>query len=151
MAGFDKAIVSLPGTERTIHPFGERQIVHATADETGGAMGIFEGFIAPGHGVHWHTHTREDEVFRVVAGRFRFWCGDRTVEGGEGTTIVAPRGIPHRWQNIGDTEGRLLFIVTPGGFEKFFIDVAALTQITPEIVGALERGYGSFRNDDMPT
>jgi quercetin dioxygenase-like cupin family protein len=113
-------------------------------------MGIFEGFIAPGHGVHWHTHTREDETFRVIEGRFRFWCGDQVAEGGAGTTIVGPRRIPHRWQNVGDTEGRLLFIVTPGGFEGFFIEIAALTELSPEIVGTIERSYGSFRNDDMP-
>jgi quercetin dioxygenase-like cupin family protein len=143
-------VISLPGRERIIYPFGEKQIVHATAEETGGAMGIFEGFVAPGHGVHWHTHTREDEVFRVIEGRFRFWCGDHSEEGGPGTTIVGPRNIPHRWVNVGESEGRLLFVVTPGGFERFFSEVAGLTQISPEIVGAIERRYGSYRNDELP-
>ena len=149
MSVFEKAIISLPGSERVIHPFGEDQIVHATAEETGGAMGIFEGIIAPGHGVHWHTHTREEEVFRVIEGRFRFWCGDQVAEGGPGTTVVGPRNVPHRWQNIGDTDGRLLFIVTPGGMERFFVEVAELKEISPEIVEAIERKYGTFRNEDM--
>lgn len=142
--------MSLPGRERVIHPFGERQIVHATAEETDSTLGAFEGFVAAGHGVHWHTHTREDELFRVIEGRFRFWCGDRTEEGGPGTTVFGPRNVPHRWQNIGDGEGRLLFVVTPGGFERFFFEIAALTEISPEIVGTIERKYGSFRNDDLP-
>ena len=150
MPGFDRPVVSIPGAERIIYPFGERQIVHATAAETGGSIGIFEGFIAPGHGVHWHTHTREDETFRVIEGQFRFWCGDRSVEGGAGTTLVAPRNVPHRWINTGDSEGRLLFIVTPGGFEQFFIDVAQLAEITPQAVAALEERYGSFRNEGLP-
>ena len=55
---------------------------HATAIETDGAVGIFEGVIPRGHSVHWHTHTRETECFYVVAGRFRFWCGDDVVDGG---------------------------------------------------------------------
>lgn len=142
-------VLSLPGRERIIYPFGEKQIVHATAEESGGILGAFEGFIAPGHGVHWHTHTREDELFRVIEGRFRFWCGDQTEEGGPGTTVFGPRNVPHRWQNVGDSEGRLLFVVTPGGFERFFADVAALTQINPAMVDELERSYGSFRNDDL--
>ena len=35
--------------------------------------------------------------------------------------MVGPRNVPHRWQKIGDTDGRLLFIVTPGGMERFFL------------------------------
>ena len=115
---------------------------HATAIETDGAVGIFEGVIQPGHSVHWHTHTRETECFHVVAGRFRFWCGDDVVEGGPGTTVVAPPHRRHRWQNISDREGRLLMWVTPGGFEGFFAEVDALAVPTPQAIYEIETRYG---------
>ncbi len=116
--------------------------LHATASQTGGAVGIFEGVISPGHAVHWHTHTRETECFHVVAGRFRFWCGDDVVEGGPGTTIVAPPHLRHRWQNISEQDGRLLMWVTPGGFERFFTELDALPAPTPQAIFELESRYG---------
>ena len=37
-----------------------------------------------------------------------------------------PRGIPHAFQNVGDTPGRLLVITTPSGVERFFEQFAEL-------------------------
>jgi len=139
---FARAVVSRPEAPRVIHPFGETQVQHITSVETDRAIGLFEAGVAPGAGVHWHTHGREDELFRVISGRFRFWCAEDSFTGGPGATIVAPRGLPHRWENIGDGEGRLLFAVTPGGFEGFFADVAALDAPTPDTVAAIEARYG---------
>jgi hypothetical protein len=36
-----------------------------------------------------------------------------------------PRGMPHAFQNIGDTPGRLLVVTTPSGLERFFEQSAA--------------------------
>jgi quercetin dioxygenase-like cupin family protein len=113
-----------------------------TGEQTDGAIGIFEGVIPPGHGVHWHTHTRETECFHVIEGRFRFWCGEDVREGGPGTTVAAPPHMRHRWENISDAPGRLLMSVTPGGFERFFAEVDALSPPTTEAIFELETRYG---------
>ena len=117
------AVVSVPGGERVVNSPGGPIIIHATADQTNGTIGIFEGIIAPGEAVPEHCHSREDETFRVVSGHFRFFIGDEVIDGGAGATLVAPRGVSHRWVNVSDTEARLLCLVTPGGFEGFFIDL----------------------------
>ena len=44
----------------------------------------------------WHQHEHEDELFQVVAGKFRMEFRDRTVELGPGEMIVVPRGVEHR-------------------------------------------------------
>ena len=76
MADFTKAVVSMPGKERFARaPFGGRVIIHATAEETGGAFGMWETFTPPGQGPAPHTHTRETEMFRVISGIYRFRCG----------------------------------------------------------------------------
>lgn len=115
---------------------------HLRAAHTGGTIGIAEAAFPPGYAVHWHTHTREDETFHVVRGCFRFWSGDEVTDAGPGSVIFAPRHIRHRWQNIGESDGQLLFILTPGGFESFFDDLAALPDVTPEAIFALEASYG---------
>lgn len=43
----------------------------------------------------WHQHEREDELFLVVAGRFRMCFRDREVTIGPGEFIVVPKGVEH--------------------------------------------------------
>ena len=37
-----------------------------------------------------------------------------------GKCLFAARGRRHRWQNVGDTPGRMIVLASPGGFERFF-------------------------------
>ena len=124
MPVFDRPVASLPGQERIVrNAHGGRVFIHATVAETAGALGMWETFSPPGTGPHWHTHTRETEAFRIIAGTYCFWCGNEQIVGGPGATITLPPHVPHRWQNISDVEGRMLAIVTPGGFEQMFVEL----------------------------
>lgn len=150
-APFPSAVVSFPATARkTNSGHGGYGILHATAEETAGAFGAWEGFPAPGAGPSWHTHTRETETFRVLAGTFGYWCGDDYFEGGPGTVISLPPHVPHRWQNVGDTPGHLFGIATPGGFERYFLELerrnattaAAMLEIEAEL-GIIDGGLAA--------
>ena len=44
----------------------------------------------------WHHHDHEDELFLVVAGRFRIEFRDRHVWLEEGEFLIVPRGVEHR-------------------------------------------------------
>jgi quercetin dioxygenase-like cupin family protein len=133
--------ISAAGSIRPGRVLGHHEI-RVSSDETAGTMGVWEEAAEPGEGPPLHIHHREEEMFFVLEGHFRFHCGDEVFEGGPGTTAVLPRGVPHTWQCIGDARGRMLVSVTPGGFERFFLDLEALPHADPVAVATLAAGYG---------
>lgn len=140
---FDRAVVSLPDAPKLGRaPHGSPILVHATSAQTGGAFGMWESFIPPGKGPEPHTHTRETEVFRVIAGAFRFTCGTDTFDAPVGTVVTLPPHVEHGWFNCGDTRGRMFAIVTPGGCEELFLAIARLENPTPRDVALIERRLG---------
>ena len=106
-------------------PTGEVTIKAATK-ETNGSLTVLEFLIGPKEGPALHTHLREDELWYVIEGDFRFKAGDAMLRASTGGMAFGPRGTPHCFQNIGDTPGRLLVITTPSGLERFFEQFAAL-------------------------
>ncbi len=125
---------------------GTRYDFLVTAAESGGAVGVFEDRTPPGEGPPLHVHHREDEIFHIREGRFRMWCADRSWDVGPGETVFLPRGVPHTFRNIGDAPGRKLVVVTPGGFERMFVDAARRGLTIPTDIGAfvaLAAEYGA--------
>ena len=60
----------------------------------------------------WHHHDDEDELFLVVAGRFRMELRDRTIELAAGEMLVVPRGVEHR--PVADEEVAVLLFEPAG-------------------------------------
>lgn len=95
-----------------------------SAEQTGGAFSIVEHPILPGALVPPHIHHAEDELSYVVEGTIGARIGDRVVEAGRGAYVFKPRGVPHTFWNATDREARLIEIIWPGGFERFFDELA---------------------------
>ena len=123
MTTFETAAFSPSGAGAEALAFG-RHIIRITADQTGGSLGCFEAEVPAGEGPPFHVHEKEEEFFRILEGRFAFWCNGARVDLAEGGVICVPRGAVHRFQNIGQSMGRLMVVMTPGGFEGFFPAVA---------------------------
>jgi quercetin dioxygenase-like cupin family protein len=96
--------------------FGSLVVIKATAADTGGQMTIVEITEAPGVEAPLHVHHREDEGFWILEGDVTFEVGDATIQAHAGDYVFGPRDIPHRY-TVGDAGCRMLFIMTPGGFE----------------------------------
>lgn len=60
----------------------------------------------------WHSHEREDELFFVIAGRFRMEFRDHAVTLGPGDMLVVPRGVEHR--PVADEEVSVLLFEPKG-------------------------------------
>jgi len=116
----DAARIAASAVGRTFLLGDHTALCLADAATTGGAFSMFDVTVEPGGGTPLHVHANEDETFYIVAGRFAFTEAGRTVIATPGKCIFAARGRRHRWQNVGDTSGRMIVLASPGGFERFF-------------------------------
>jgi quercetin dioxygenase-like cupin family protein len=92
--------------------------------DTGGAYCLLEVSLAPGMGVPRHTHTREDEVYFVLAGELEVTVGEKAFVLRPGDTLLAPRDLPHELRNSGNTTNHYLLVFSPSGFEEFMMATA---------------------------
>lgn len=102
--------------------FGSLAVIKASAADTGGAMSLIEITEPPNFEGPLHVHHREEEGFYILEGSATFQIGDQTVEAKPGDYLLGPRDIPHKF-DTGPEGCRMLFIMTPGGFEDLVRDM----------------------------
>lgn len=113
-----------------------------TTDASGGAMSIVDSVSPEGSGPPRHVHDAEDETFVILSGTCEFWVAGETVVKGPGETIFVPRGTEHTFRVTDDAPCRHLVILTPGGFEGFFADMAKGQFRIPDDMPAIEASAG---------
>jgi quercetin dioxygenase-like cupin family protein len=94
-----------------------------------------------------HVHEHEDEYSYVLEGEVGVQIGDEVRYARPGDLVVKPRGIPHAFWNRTDEPARLLEIISPGGFERYFAELAPLLPPQREApdfpaLAALQARYG---------
>ena len=101
-----------------------------------------------------HLHTREDEYSFVLEGRMGALLGDDVVEAGPGDLVFKPRNQWHTFWNAGDEPCRILELISPAGFERFFeelSDLGGAINADPDELTALGARYGhSFKLESVP-
>jgi quercetin 2,3-dioxygenase len=103
-----------------------------TNDDSAGACSIFELGAKPRTGPPRHVHHREDEWYYVLSGDFIFEVGGEQHHLPTGSSIWLPRDIPHCWANEGKTDGKVILMCYPGGFEKFFDEISQGPPLTSQ-------------------
>ena len=115
---------------------------------TGGGFSLVEHPIAPRTlAAPLHRHANEDEYSYVLEGRVGVQLGDDVLEAGPGELVLKPRGQWHAFWNPGDEPARLLELISPAGFEKYFDEIAPLLppnrdEPDLEALGAIQARYG---------
>jgi mannose-6-phosphate isomerase-like protein (cupin superfamily) len=99
-------------------------VVHAGGEATGGAFSVMEE-VPPLADTPLHMHAAEDEFFYAVEGEHVITVGDTEHRLAPGQGVFAPRGVPHAQRRVEEGVGRMLLVVSPGGFEGFFRRLAA--------------------------
>ncbi len=101
-----------------------------------------------------HRHSREDEYSFVLEGRIGAVLGEKVVYAEADELAFRPRGERHTFWNPDDTPCRVLEIISPGGFEHFFDELASALQASatraPD-VAQIEARYGiEFQVHSVP-
>jgi quercetin dioxygenase-like cupin family protein len=135
-----------PNGGQPVNVLGVPMFIRIRGHETNGTLAQVEAHDLPGAGgPPPHIHHREDETFHVLEGEYEFMVAGKTLRGGAGTTLFAPRGIPHTYRCVSPNGGKLSVLLTPSGFEGFFAEIGALSaaeqQDIPRVVQIAQR-YG---------
>jgi mannose-6-phosphate isomerase-like protein (cupin superfamily) len=93
-------------------------------DESGAGFSLVEHPMPPrALAAPLHRHAREDEYSFVLEGRVGALLGEEVVYGEPGDLIFKPRNQWHTFWNAGDEPARILEIISPAGFERFFEEI----------------------------
>ena len=96
-----------------------------------------------------HRHHREDEYSFVLEGEVGALLGDAVAIGRPGDLIFKPRNQWHTFWNAGDEPCRILELISPAGFERYFEEAAGLDG--QESLGRLQERYGlQVRSESVP-
>ncbi len=125
-------VVLTPGGGKVINVMGNPWTIKVGVEQTGGLISVMEGSFRPRTGAPAHIHHQHEETFYVLEGEFLFQMGTQSVKATAGTFVFVPRDIPHSFENIGTRPGKILGIMTPGGYEKFFEELAQLPPGPPD-------------------
>ena len=138
----------LPTDDATLEWLGVRYKTILAPEDSGGAMSIVDSLSPVGSCPPRHVHHNEDETFVMITGTCKVWIEGVETIAGPGESVFIPRGKEHTFKVIGDEPSRHLVILTPGGFEGFFEDMAKgqcrIPEDMPEIEASAAKHHMSF-------
>jgi quercetin dioxygenase-like cupin family protein len=139
-----------PNGGKSVNILGIPMLIRVHGRDTNGIVSVVESHDVPGGGPPPHIHHREDETFQILAGDYEFTVAGKSFVAGPGTTIFAPRGIPHTYRYLGTTPGRLMCVITPSGFEGFFEEIGALSSQQQQDIPRVLEIAGKYGLEILP-
>ncbi len=123
-------IVVLSGEGRTVQLGGLGVVLKLLSADTSGNFAIIEYLIAAGTlAAPPQRHENEDEATYVLEGNVTVEVGERLVHASPGTLVFKPRGVFHTFWNQADVPARVLEIISPAGFEKYYEEIEMLAEL----------------------
>ena len=114
------------------------------AEDTGGQVSVVEHPFDVGALVPPHVHHLEDEISIVIEGEIGFRSEDREAVLSEGGYIIKPRGEVHAMWNAGRVPARMIEIITPAGFDKFFRELSQMNAQGPATMPQIAELAGRY-------
>lgn len=119
-------IIVPPGGGHEFMIGGGSFIHKVNSKDTNGVFSVMELVTPPGSGVDLHVHEKEDEFVSVLEGEIEVTLGDQKMKAVPGVMALLPRGIPHGFTNVGETDSRISVTILPGNFDNYFVELADL-------------------------
>ncbi len=144
--GREWGIVLPPGEGQAVLLRGNRVTFKVTGASTSGAYSLTE-WVMPGTdaGPPLHIHADTDEAFYVAEGEVTVQMGRQRIRAPAGSSVFVPRGVGHTVVKESSGPARMLVLLSPAGFEKYWEEMAALASggraPDPQAVAALARKY----------
>ena len=142
----DQEFLVPSGSGTSVSLGGLEAIFKVSGAQTASAYAVVEHVLLPGQlGSPPHTHANEDEVSIVLEGEIGVLIGEDDFTAGAGAYVIKPRGIPHAFWNATSVPARFVEIVSPPGFEQYFVELADLLSAGgPPDMGALAQIAGRY-------
>ncbi len=121
-----KLLVMRPAEGKSVSLGGLGVDFKIWGEQTQRLLAVVEHPMDPGRLVPPHVHYDTDEYSFVLQGEFGARIGDLEFSAGPGTYILKPRNVPHTFWNAGPKRARLVEMISPAGFERFFDELAEL-------------------------
>jgi quercetin dioxygenase-like cupin family protein len=99
--------------------------VQVRSEHTNGVLAVIGETLAPRILVPDHVH-RNGVWVRVESGEIGVLAGDEVRTAHAGERALKPRDVEHARWNPTDEPARIIEVLTPGGTERWFEEVAAL-------------------------
>jgi quercetin dioxygenase-like cupin family protein len=141
-----RPVVAGPEEDRAPFPIDlglSRFSVKVTGVDSGGNFVMGHLHAEPMSGPPLHVHSREDEWFYILKGEMTFQVGDQRIVAGPGTSVFAPRNVPHTWQNLTSETVEAIGMVTPSAFEGFLAELAKRKPVDEATMIELTAQYGN--------
>ena len=143
MTASDLNTVAGPG--RRTFAFGDLAFRTLVPSAFSAAVSVFEVELAEGClSGPLHVHDKEDGISYVLEGCLTFQVGNEISTASVGEVVGMPRGVRHTFWNAGPTPARALDIVTPGGLENYYEELARIAQASDVLdqLASMEARFG---------
>jgi len=137
--GSSSCTVRAPGEGEAWWLVGDHLTFKVGPEQTAGKYALAQTSIPPGGGPPPHVHHREDEMFFILEGEFAMTYGDQMLSGKAGEAFYLHKGIVHTFKNVGKTNGGMLVVAAPAGFESFVAECGTRCDEKTPVAPALDQ------------
>jgi quercetin dioxygenase-like cupin family protein len=114
----------------------------ATAGQTAGLFALTESTADAGYASPFHVHHDDDEAIYVLDGTIDLYLGEDVHEGEPGAWFLMPREVPHGYVVRKDGPARMLILMAPAGFDRFFHEYGQPASAGPPEAPSLSKEDG---------
>jgi mannose-6-phosphate isomerase-like protein (cupin superfamily) len=76
-----------------------------------------------------HIHKTNSEQFYVLEGELDIITETQRIKLEAGESLIVPQNTPHTFENVTDSDVRLISVYSPPGFEQYFSDMGIAAEL----------------------